>query len=253
MKGAGEAYVTTVDSFNANQSSVTNSYLDTKSAKTDKRSRIDLLDLKDQGLGEAHIFFKSDIVRAKTFYANPPTCKFMRLNQMIKVDLLSDQAMYDLVKGIEDFEALSIPETLPAEEDSVLNNLFSTLDSASGSYIDKAIATLNDSEPEDLVEEDVEDGAEINIFSRFMVSNILNERTQVEALVSKRSLLETLVLLLRFGGMTPDDAQNIASDVAENIAKLTGAYKPEGLGDQSFKSLVDNIINQSSNQESSDD
>ena len=253
MKGAGEAYVTTVDSFNANQSSVTNSYLDTKSAKTDKRSRIDLLDLKDQGLGEAHIFFKSDIVRAKTFYANPPTCKFMRLNQMIKVDLLSDQAMYDLVKGIEDFEALQIPDSLPVEEDSVLSSLFATIDNAQGSLIDKAIATLSDKQTEDTLEEEVDEGAEINIFSRFVVSNVLNEKTQVEALVSKRSMRETLVLLLRFGGKTPDDAQNIASDVADNIAKLTCAYKPEALGDKSFKSLVDNIINQSSNQESGDD
>lgn len=253
MKGAGEAYVTTVDSFNANQSSVTNSYLDTKSAKTDKRSRIDLLDLKDQGLGEAHIFFKSDIVRAKTFYANPPTCKFMRLNQMIKVDLLSDQAMYDLVKGIEDFEVLAIPESVPVEEDSTLSDLFSTLSAAPGGLIDKAIATLNDSPVEEVFEEELDEGANINIFSRFMVSNILGEKTQVEALVSKRSMVETLVLLLRFGGKTPDDAQNIASDIAENIAKLTSAYSPEGKDDKTFKSLVDNIINQSSNQESSDD
>ena len=49
MKGAGEAYVSTVDSFSASQGSMANTYMDTKSAKMDKRSRIDLLDLKTKG------------------------------------------------------------------------------------------------------------------------------------------------------------------------------------------------------------
>ena len=52
MKGAGEAYVTTVDNFSANAGNLTNTYMDTRSAKTEKRSRIDLLDLKDQDVGE---------------------------------------------------------------------------------------------------------------------------------------------------------------------------------------------------------
>ena len=38
---------------------------------SEKRARIDLLDLKEQREGEAHIFFKSKIVRARMFYANP--------------------------------------------------------------------------------------------------------------------------------------------------------------------------------------
>ena len=41
--------------------------MDTRSASFEKRARIDLLDLKDQREGEAHIFFKSKIVRAGCF------------------------------------------------------------------------------------------------------------------------------------------------------------------------------------------
>ena len=244
MKGAGEAYVTTVDSFNANQSSVTNSYLDTKSAKTDKRSRIDLLDLKDQGLGEAHIFFKSDIIRAKTFYANPPTCKFMRLNQMIKVDLLDDQSMYDLVKGIEDFEGLAIPGSAPIDADPTLERLIKVLESADGTYIDKSIATLSEQSTDASALQDEEDGSEgINVFSRFEARSIFGEPIKVEALLSRRALHDSLVLMLRFSGKDQTYAQAVSGEVIQYLSRLTQAYVPEddlsvtGLGELVAKTM----------------
>ncbi len=85
-KTAGEAFVTKVDSFQTNQSSVMNSYVDTRSSSSERRARIDLLDLKDQDVGEMHIFFKSKIVRAKSFFANPRPTRNMRLNHFLKID-----------------------------------------------------------------------------------------------------------------------------------------------------------------------
>src|SRR5262249_32354367 len=70
-KTAGEAFVSKVDAFQTRSQSVFNQYLDTRSASTEKRARVDLLDLKEQREGEAHIFFKSKIVRARMFFANP--------------------------------------------------------------------------------------------------------------------------------------------------------------------------------------
>ena len=54
----------------------------------EKRSRIDLLDLKEQNPGEAHFLFKSKIVRGKFFYASPPPVKRMRLTHSLKVGAL---------------------------------------------------------------------------------------------------------------------------------------------------------------------
>ena len=54
-KTAGEAYVTKVDSFQTKENSIANSYMDTKSSSFEKRARVDLLDLKDQSEGEAHV------------------------------------------------------------------------------------------------------------------------------------------------------------------------------------------------------
>lgn len=120
MKGAGESYVTSVESFSAQSPGLTGSYSDTKTAKADKRSRIDLLDLKEQVEGEAHIFFKSKIVRARMFYAGPPATKAMRLNVFLRVDLPKDEDLYTLVKSIEDFEAMVKNSSYPvmqAEKD----------------------------------------------------------------------------------------------------------------------------------------
>src|SRR3990167_7060590 len=64
QKTAGESYVTKVDSFQTNAGSLLNNYMDSRSASSEKRARIDLQDLKEQREGEAHIFFKSKIVRA---------------------------------------------------------------------------------------------------------------------------------------------------------------------------------------------
>ncbi len=111
LKSAGESFVTKVDSFQTQAESVTNTYMDAKSASVEKRARIDLLDLKDQREGEAHIFFKSKIVRAKMFYAAPKAVKYMRLNQYMKVEKPLSRVLYDIQKHYEQFQnVLGKPE-----------------------------------------------------------------------------------------------------------------------------------------------
>ncbi|HYF98139.1 MAG TPA: TraM recognition domain-containing protein, partial [Coxiellaceae bacterium] len=104
MKSAGESYVTHVDSFQVDSGSVIGNYADSKGAKLEKRSRIDLLDLKEQREGEAHILFKSKIVRAKMFYANPKTVKVLRLNHYLKVDMPLDADVIKMVNSFSRFE-----------------------------------------------------------------------------------------------------------------------------------------------------
>lgn len=104
QKTAGEAYVTHVSGFQSEARGLTNSYLDNRGAQLEKRARIDLMDLKDQREGEGHIFFKSTIIRAKMFYANPKPVKAMRLNQFLKVEPPLDSVMESFVKNMRDFE-----------------------------------------------------------------------------------------------------------------------------------------------------
>lgn len=103
-KTAGEAYVTKVDSFQSKDSSFTNNYMDTKSSSYEKRARIDLLDLKDQTEGEAHIFFRSKIVRARMFYANPKPVKQLKVNQFLKVEPPADDYLAKLSQQLATFQ-----------------------------------------------------------------------------------------------------------------------------------------------------
>jgi len=105
-KTAGEAYVSKVDSFQTKEGSVSNTYMDTKSSSTERRARIDLLDLKEQTEGEAHIFFKSTIVRSRMFYANPQPVKKLKLNQFLKVEPPPDEYLVKLQKQLTEFKSV---------------------------------------------------------------------------------------------------------------------------------------------------
>lgn len=124
MKTAGESYVTHVESFQVDSGSVLGNYQDGKGARVEKRARVDLLDLKEQGLGEAHFFFKSKIVRGKFFYANPMRVKRMRINHFLMIDAPEDEDITMLNKSfagfhelIESETAVLVPENAPLDEE----------------------------------------------------------------------------------------------------------------------------------------
>ncbi|KTD66071.1 TraM recognition domain-containing protein [Legionella spiritensis] len=173
-KTAGEAYVTKVDSFQTKETSFANSYLDTKSSSYEKRSRIDLLDLKEQTEGEAHIFFKSKIVRARMFYANPKPVKQLKLNQFLKVEPPPDDYLAKLYQQLAGFQRvldsgdISITKEVENEEITLITK--SLHEAKLGDPIERGVAALlayhnlNEPEPiEDLLEEE-EEGV-LTIFS----------------------------------------------------------------------------------------
>lgn len=129
-KTAGEAYVTKVDSFQTKEGSVTNAYADTKSSSYEKRARVDLLDLKDQTEGEAHIFFRSKIVRARMFYAAPKPVKKLKLNQFLKVEPPSDEYLAKLQTQISGFQKildsgdLAITQDVSNEEVALIDKIY---------------------------------------------------------------------------------------------------------------------------------
>lgn len=124
QKTAGEAYVAKVDSFQTQPSGFTNTYMDTRSASSEKRARIDLMDLKDQTPGEAHIFFRSTIVRARLFHADPKPVPYMRLNHMLKVEPMPLRQLIVLnnaiVKFHEVLESGSVFQNVHVENENIL-------------------------------------------------------------------------------------------------------------------------------------
>lgn len=173
-KTAGEAYVTKVDSFQTKESSFASSYMDTKSSSYEKRARIDLLDLKEQTEGEAHIFFKSKIVRARMFYANPKPVTQLKLNQFLKVEPPSDDYLNKLQKQLSSFQKvlesgdLSINTDVENEEITLITK--SLHEAKAEEPIERGVSALlayhshNEPAPlEELIEE-VEDGV-LTIFT----------------------------------------------------------------------------------------
>ena len=123
QKTAGESYVSVARSFSrAGDGASAFHYKDTMEATMDKRARLDLLDLKDQREGEAHIFFRSTIVRAEMFYANPPKVNRIKVNQMLKVARPED----DVVEALQSLHGVDIDvSVLEVEHDDNLEALVS--------------------------------------------------------------------------------------------------------------------------------
>ena len=163
-KTAGEAYVTKVDSFQTKDSSVANTYMDTKSSSFERRARIDLLDLKEQTEGEAHIFFRSKIVRARMFYANPKPVKKLKLNQFLKVGSPPDDYLVKLQKQLSGFQMVLESSDIGITKDVQSDEI---------SFISDALHTAN-------VEEPIERGV-----AALLAFHQHNEPEAVEALVEK--------------------------------------------------------------------
>lgn len=104
QKLVGEAYVTNVGGFQANTSGFISGYSDGMNANVEKRARGDLLDLKDQREGEAHIIFKSSVVRAEMFYAAPKMPKRLQLNYFLKVEPPDKSEVLEMESGMEDLK-----------------------------------------------------------------------------------------------------------------------------------------------------
>jgi intracellular multiplication protein IcmO len=190
-KTAGEAYVTKVDSFQTKENSMANSYLDTKSSSFEKRARIDLLDLKDQTEGEAHIFFKSQIVRARMFYANPKPVNRLKLNQFLKVEPPSDEYLAKLQQQLIGFK--QVIETMPMR----------TISSESTELIDSIVQTLNKTTITDPIERSV---------SVLLAYHKQNEPDQVEDLVDEVEVgsLTIFTKLNKVSGGPPILAKDVA-------------------------------------------
>lgn len=264
LKSAGESYVTKVDSFQTDPNSVTNTYMDTRSSSVEKRARIDLLDLKDQREGEAHIFFKSKIVRAKMFYAAPKPVGYMRLNQYLKVEKPPTKILEDLQKRYTHFQdVIGKPEYFASThvESEEITNI--STDLTNDEYLDpieRSISALlsyqnreQESrvvEPEIIVPEDM-----LNIFTKLRLSpadaNIIitnDMNTFSSPLLARADIRENVETIERSSGKMDKYAANIADEIVKDM-EIATRYPPDiqekpGAWELSdiAKGLIDKIV-----------
>lgn len=245
-KTAGESYVTKVDSFQTNASSLLNNYMDSRSASSEKRQRIDLLDLKEQMEGEAHIFFKSRIVRARMFYAAPKPTDKMRLNHFLKVETPATRVLVDMEVRAEQFETI-LKENggqklfdLPQDEGEEIHLISETLrQSKANNPIERSIAALlalqhqNEPKEEELVEEEQLPDGRVNIFSKALLSDRVKSLVGASnfdsfsaPLLNKPALKDKIGLLERVLGRSASQVNVITDEIMKDMLIATD-YPPE--------------------------
>lgn len=252
-KTAGESYVTKVDAFQTKETSVTNSYLDTKSSSFEKRARIDLLDLKEQTEGQAHIFFKSKIVRAAMFYAAPKPTSKLKINQFLKVEVPPDAVLDSIIERLDRFKEIlqsgDIFVNIAAESEEI-NMIAETLrDESYTDPIERSVAALlafhKSTEPDE-IEEIAEEEAldELNIFSSLRgspefkaglyVSDV--ERFQ-QPILNKAVVRVHTNTIERISGRLDQHASNISAEIVKDM-QLATYYPPTILDDISTDELT---------------
>lgn len=194
MKTAGESYVTHVKEFQADSKSMSNAYMDSKSAQVEKRARVDLLDLKEQREGEAHIFFKSKIIRAKMFYANPTPVKQMRLNQFLKVDKPVDALLLELSNAHKHIENVQ-------KSGEVFDRV-----SVAGDDLERVVTTISNSEAHSAIERGV---AALLAFNARSLPEAVEEPLEVEVAEHELNLFAPLRMTSHISN------QLLVSDVAQ--------------------------------------
>ena len=266
-KTAGEIYVTKVDHFQTDSQSMMNNYLDTKSASAEKRGRIHLLDLKDQDVGEMHIFFKSEIVRARAFFANPTIVDRMRLNHFLKVEKPNIKELVkqerQLIKFTQLLEKPVIFDQAPESSDNIITieKILASSDKQKNG-IDRSVAAFlaccEGLEPvssaesgvrvtatESVAEPVIEISDRLNAFVSVRVTDNVRPYFSGERydqlckpLLLKHQVREKIELIERLMGRKANQANNIALEMVRDIEVATD-YPPVITVRLSVPELVD--------------
>jgi intracellular multiplication protein IcmO len=247
-KTAGESYVTKVDSFQTNAHSVLNNYMDSRSASSEKRARLDLQDLKEQREGEATIFFKSKIIRARMFFANPEPVERMRLNHFLKVEAPIGRLLLDLESRLEQFNILleskhEIFDHAPDEAEDIhfIANIIH--ENKEANLIEQGVSALlafhnrmaETSEVTEVEEpgENPEETTRLHIFNKVVlgsdVKSLLTGAGELEKLsqplILKAYIKDKIELLERVLGRSGSQASNVTSEIIKDMMVATD-YPP---------------------------
>lgn len=240
VKTAGEAYVTKVDSFQTKENSMTNAYSDTRSSSFEKRARIDLLDLKDQSEGEAHIFFRSQIVRVNMFYAAPKPVKKLKINQFLKVEPPADEYLEKLKKQLMGFHTIVNSDNpnidLVIESETIGLVTKSLRESAISEPVERCVAVLlafhRHNEPEqvaDVIEEEVRGVLTLFAPLREVASAppiLAKDKTAfAQPLLSIQETRDRLIDIERLTGQKSTMAGKIANEIIKDFQSVTN-YPP---------------------------
>ena len=100
-KSASDALVSNVGVLEMQTGGLMTTFRPGTNASVEMRKRINILDLKEQQEGEAHILFKSAVIRARMFYASPPKPPHIRMNYFVRVEPPTLQEITEMDNGLK--------------------------------------------------------------------------------------------------------------------------------------------------------
>ncbi len=247
-KTAGETYATSVSGFQTNAGSLSNNYLDSRNASIEKRQRIDLLDLKDQREGDAHIFWRSKIIRARMFYANPKPAKRMQLNQYLCIEKPTDTALMNLHKRLTRFAQIFdapnfvMQDPEPIEDIAVIGKAMDQHDklkpfergiAAVIALLEREVEKQREVKKEIEKEATQEFGNEVHAFTPVFIPEFAKAFIPPEELerytgplLFKGRTREAIIHIERLSGRSEGEANQVADELINDIIKAT-YYPPE--------------------------
>lgn len=245
-KAAGETYVTNVSSFQMNPGSLTMNYMDNRSTSVDRRQRIELLDLKDQREGEAHIFFKSKIIRAEMFYADPQPVSKLRLNNMLKIEPPPANDLIVLSTRLNNFTQVfnnPIPKVIKTSANEDINILSNAFIESYGlqpfergvsgliALLEQEVAAHQTATPRYAESEDHEDPEyqdTMSIFTPVTKTDVIekmigkhNLKTFCSPLLRNDHLSKELHHIERLSGRNEDAAKNFTGNLLRDLENTT--------------------------------
>jgi intracellular multiplication protein IcmO len=259
-KVAGETYVTNVQSFQQNPGSLTVDYNDNRTASVDRRARIELLDLRDQREGQCHIFFKSIIIRADFFHANPKPVQRMRIAHLLKIEVPSDHELTALDNRLKQFSKIlsnanfGLPVMPPTEDILIITDTLSHADSEMNPVergVSSLIALLEyEVARQNELSSPYENGGLSNNMSAFtpiLVTDLVRqmiseENTELFALplIRRGSTAEDLKHIERLSGKDAAEAERVAESILNDVEKVT-AYPPNILMTRSKHKYMESL------------
>jgi len=259
-KTAGETYVTNVSGFQQNSGSLSVNYMDTRNASVDRRARIELLDLRDQREGQCHIFFKSMIIRAEMFYANPKPVKTMRITHFLKVEAPSDNDLSALNNRLKMFtqvfaqNKVAIENVVPNDDITIISDAFNKAEEDINPVERGVVSLISLLEYEVAKQqelsapyEDAELSTNMSAFTRIEVTELVQQMIGEEnielfslPLIRRGSTMEDLKHIERLCDRDEKEAAHFAEEMLENIEKVT-LYPPNILLPRSKHKFMESL------------
>jgi intracellular multiplication protein IcmO len=261
-KVAGETYVTNVSGFQQNSGSISVDYMDTRSTSVDRRQRIELLDLRDQRQGQSHIFFKSSIIRAQVFFADPKPVKSMRITQFLKVETPPQEMLSEMANRLVKFNEIlvnnnyKIPKITSSDDVVVLENAFGK--ATKNNLIERGVAALvkvlefeaaKQREMNQTAEEDDDFENQISAFSKITIDTLIkkiigNEDKELFSLplIRRGATIEEIKNIERICGKNNKDANDIAMQIVKDIEDIT-KFPPQNnmMNGKDKKKFIDSL------------